>query len=62
MARIPFALLMTLLPAGPALAGVDPIPAAPPIAGPVWSVVVPAVLFLLALVATILLYRYFARR
>ena len=39
-----------------------PIPADPPIGGPLWSVVVPALLFLLAFVATYLLYRHFAGR
>lgn len=39
-----------------------PLPAAPPIGGPLWSVVVPAVLFLVAAAATWLLYRHFARK
>lgn len=37
-----------------------PLPAEPPIDGPLWSVVVPALLFLAALAATWLLYRHFA--
>ena len=37
--------------------GVDP-----PIGGPLWSVVVPALLFLVAFVATYLLYRRFSDR
>jgi hypothetical protein len=37
-----------------------PIPAEPPIGGPMWSVIVPALLFLTALAATCLLYRHFA--
>ena len=37
-----------------------PIPAEPPIGGPLWSVVVPAGLLLVAVVATYLLYRHFA--
>ena len=37
-----------------------PIPAEPPLGGPLWSVVVPALLFLLAVAATFLLYRHFA--
>jgi hypothetical protein len=39
-----------------------PIPAEPPIqAGVLWSYVVPALLFAVALIATILLYRRFAK-
>jgi hypothetical protein len=39
-----------------------PIPAESPIqAGVLWSVVVPALLFVVSLVATILLYRRFAK-
>jgi hypothetical protein len=38
-----------------------PIPAEPPIGGPFWSVVVPALLLVGALAATYLLYRHFAR-
>jgi hypothetical protein len=41
---------------------VDAIPAAPPIGGPFWTVVVPAILFSIALVATFLLYRHFASK
>lgn len=37
-----------------------PLPAEPPITGPLWSVVVPALLLLLATVATVMLYRHFA--
>lgn len=37
-----------------------PIPAEPPIGGPLWSVVVPGLLFLVSLTATYLLYRHFA--
>lgn len=39
-----------------------PLPAEPPIGGPLWSVVVPALLLVLATVATVLLYRHFAGR
>jgi hypothetical protein len=39
-----------------------PLPAGPPIGGLLWSVVVPAVLFLVAAAATWLLYRHFARK
>jgi hypothetical protein len=38
------------------------LPATPPIGGPVWSIVVPALLFLVACSATYLLYRRFARK
>ncbi len=38
----------------------DPIPARPPISGPLWTVVVPALLLALSFVATWLLYRRFA--
>lgn len=37
-----------------------PLPAEPPIGGPLWSVVVPFLLFLVAFAATWLLYRHFA--
>ena len=36
------------------------IPAEPPIDGPLWSVVVPALLFAVAFLATYRLYRHFA--
>jgi len=39
---------------------VEPIPAQPPIDGPLWTIVVPALLFGIALLATYLLYRHFA--
>ena len=39
-----------------------PIPADPPIGGPLWSLVIPALLFGLAFAATFLLYRHFAGR
>lgn len=38
----------------------DPIPASSPIGGPLWSVVVPALLLLVATAATWILYRHFA--
>jgi hypothetical protein len=38
------------------------IPAEPPIGGPVWTWVVPALLFGVSLVATWRLYRHFADR
>jgi hypothetical protein len=39
----------------------QPIPAQPPISGPLWSIVVPAALFVVTFVATWLLYRRFSR-
>ena len=39
---------------------VDRIPADPPIGGPVWSILVPALLFGVASTATWLLYRRFS--
>lgn len=42
--------------------GRTPIPAPSPIGGLVWTYIVPALLFLVALGATWLLYRRFARR
>ena len=38
-----------------------PIPAESPIAGPLWTLVVPAILFLIAFLATWGLYRRFSR-
>lgn len=40
--------------------GLEPLPAEPPVSGPLWEIAVPAALFLLALVSTVLLYRHFA--
>ena len=51
----------TLLAAFAVVGAMAPIPAEPPIGGPVWTVIVPALLFAVALVATWLLYRHFAR-
>ena len=39
----------------------QPIPAEPPLTGPLWSVVLPIVVFAGSLAATYLLYRHFAR-
>ena len=39
-----------------------PIPAEPPIGGPFWSMILPALLFLASVLATYLLYRHFAGR
>jgi hypothetical protein len=38
-----------------------PIPAEPPIGGPFWTLVLPALLFAVAFLATFLLYRHFSR-
>ena len=40
---------------------IEPIPAEPPIGGPFWSIVVPALLLGIASMATWLLYRRFSR-
>ena len=40
----------------------QPIPADPPISGPLWTLVVPAALFAVAFVATWLLYRRFSKK
>ena len=40
----------------------DPMPAAPPIGGPLWSVVIPALLLAVSFAATYLLYRRFAEK
>ena len=37
------------------------LPAEPPIGGPLWTIVVPAILFLVAFLATYLLYRRFSK-
>ena len=39
-----------------------PLPADPPISGPLWSFAVPALLLLVATAATWLLYRHFAKK
>lgn len=38
----------------------DPIPASPPISGPFWTIVLPALLLAFSFFATYLLYRRFA--
>lgn len=40
---------------------VTPIPARPPISGPLWTIVIPALLFVVSFGATYLLYRKFSR-
>jgi hypothetical protein len=42
-------------------APLQPLPAEPPISGPFWTLVLPALLFACSLLATWLLYRRFAR-
>ena len=44
-----------------ATGGTAPLPADPPIGGPLWTVLVPAVLFLGSFLGTYLLYRRFSR-
>jgi len=39
---------------------IPPLPAEPPIGGPVWTVVIPAVLFLGSFLGTFLLYKRFS--
>jgi len=41
---------------------VTPLPAAPPLEGPLWSVIVPSLVWLVTAAATYLLYRHFARK
>ena len=41
--------------------GLAPLPAAPPIGGPVWTVVIPAILLIGSFLATYLLYRRFSK-
>ena len=45
----------------PVAAERTPLPAGPPIDGPFWTVVIPAILFLISASATFLLYRHFLR-
>ena len=40
--------------------GPVPLPAEPPIGGPIWTIVIPAVLFLGSLLGTYLLYQKFS--
>ena len=40
--------------------GMAPLPADPPIGGPIWTVVIPAILFCGSCLGTYLLYRKFA--
>jgi len=44
------------------LSDVAPLPAQTPISGPLWSYVVPAALFAVACLGTLMLYRHFAKR
>jgi hypothetical protein len=41
--------------------GVGPLPVDPPIGGPVWTVLIPGVLFIGSFLGTYLLYRRFSR-
>lgn len=41
--------------------GMAPLPAEPPIGGPIWTVVVPALLLIGSFLATFYLYQRFAR-
>jgi hypothetical protein len=54
--------LVSCLDAALLWAAPEPLPADPPIEGVLWSVVVPAILLAVAVVATALLYRHFAGR
>ena len=47
--------------AGQAGEGMAPLPAEPPIGGPVWTIVIPAALFLGSFLGTYLLYRRFSK-
>jgi len=40
----------------------QPLPVEPPISGVLWTLVIPALLFAIAFLATFLLYRRFARQ
>jgi hypothetical protein len=42
-------------------AGQPPLPAKPPIGGPIWTIVVPAALLAVSIWGTWLLYRHFSR-
>ena len=42
--------------------GMAPLPASPPIGGAIWTVLVPAILFLGSFLGTYLLYRRFAEK
>ena len=42
--------------------GVAPLPAQSPIGGPLWSVVIPALLLLVTGLGTFMLYRHFAKQ
>jgi len=61
-ARIAAFTLVGAVVAGVARAAPEPLPAEPPFGGVMWSLVVPAILFLIAFGATVLLYRHFAGR
>ena len=41
---------------------VAPLPAQPPIGGPLWSYVIPALLLLISALGTLMLYRHFAKQ
>ena len=42
-------------------AGPAPLPAEPPIGGPIWTIIIPAVLFLGSFMGTYLLYQKFSK-
>ncbi len=53
---------LVLLAALEQAADVSPLPARSPIGGPLWSVVIPALLLLTAALGTLMLYRHFAKQ
>ena len=61
-AKISNLTLFSLTVVGSTWAAPDRLPADPPFDGPMWSYMVPAILFAIAVGATVLLYRHFAGR
>jgi hypothetical protein len=61
-ARIAVLALIAIAVASGSRAAPDRLPADPPFDGLIWSYMVPAILFAVALGATVLLYRHFAGR
>lgn len=62
IARTAAVALLAALDRAVARAGPEPLSASPPVGGFLWSVLVPALLLVVAVGATVLLYRHFAGR
>ena len=61
MSAVVLAALSALAPVAQENPHLQPLPATPPIGGPIWTIVVPGALLVVAIWGTWLLYRHFAK-